>query len=393
MLTTLPTISSFQGTFYSIPLYITPPVGDYSYLVTENSTHAFCKNGTTGKIDASSSNQSYVINYANSHLTVGRTWQEKVVLMGNFTIDSAIRVYSHTWIEFQCDIYLEDNCDCNLIENAEWNCHDVTFSGNALFYGNYQNQNSGHGIYWRINGTNSAWDSGHKAYSLTIKSDGRFRIHYMKEDGLHINIYDSSGTFLFDVSGIRTWGCRQYGVYWNCVYDSIFKDSTVHGNTKNMFAEWGSSNTISDVYFGGGCSEEVLCLHGTTNYHFDNCKYDNGGLNHSIRLYGGGTSGCKGNQFLGGMVSPHQLVLNVTYDAIRLEGNSHHNAVKDLYIGVIQEGTPSYTNWTRYGVVEVDTSDYNQILGCFFYHCQTAVELIGANSVANHFWNGTEWID
>jgi len=362
----------------------------YSYLVESNGTHAFMMNGTTHQMEASGIDQDQIINWALGNLTVGRTWQETVWLMGNFTIDSPLRVYSHTKIVLACEIYLEANSDCNMIENAEWNAHDVVIAGSGRLFGDYENQNSGHGIYWRINGTNP--DSQQYPFSLTISPE-ELRIHYIKQDGVHIDMLGSSGTFQVWIENLHTFSCRRYGIYWYCVYDSYLQESWIGGNAKNFYQLYCTSNHISDCYFGGGVSEEVMLAHWMRATHFTNCRWDNGASSpvaqeDFVRL----TGNCSGNTFIGGgITSTDNLINNNTEVGLSIEDDSHDNLFSGFYIGVRTDQTG--TNKLKYGIVEIENADYNMICCVNARDVATAgIMIVGENTKVSDSWNGTSWI-
>ena len=59
-----------------------------SYIVEIDGSEIYMKDGTTGAEAWRSTNSSVVINCALGNLTSGRTWKERVLLKGNFSIDS-----------------------------------------------------------------------------------------------------------------------------------------------------------------------------------------------------------------------------------------------------------------------------------------------------------------
>jgi len=339
-------------------------------------------NGTTHQMELSSTNASAVINSALGNLTVGRTWQEKVVLMGNFTIDSALRVYSHTNIELRCNIYLADNSDCNIFENAEWNATDVTFSGCGYLYGNYQNQASGHGIYWRINGTNS--DSESFPHSLTIAPE-ELRIHLTKVDGVHANFSGCSGTFIFQMRNTRIWGARDNGLYCNVVSDAKISDCYLMGATKNAYFRYCSGLKVSSTYFSGGCGEEVCLLENCQNMMLSEGRYDNGAI-HFIRLIGY-TKNCV---FDGGIISSTSIAGfdNNTYSTIRLEDTCAHNKFDNFRVY-----NRTSNNQFKYAFEEIESVDFSTVSNFDAYNTILGIVFVGANSKVSDSWNSTTWIN
>lgn len=75
-----------------------------SYLIYKSGSTVKARNGSTGLIDYSGTDAKTVITSALTNLTVGRTWKEKVVVKGNFSIDnsvSALTIPDYTVFELQ----------------------------------------------------------------------------------------------------------------------------------------------------------------------------------------------------------------------------------------------------------------------------------------------------
>lgn len=92
-------------------VYIEPGSGveTASYIIYKDGDYTCVKNGTTGRIDARSSNATLAAQYAMDHLSQNRIYQEKIVFRGNFTFDYHVNVYSYTEIEVQGKIARADN--------------------------------------------------------------------------------------------------------------------------------------------------------------------------------------------------------------------------------------------------------------------------------------------
>ncbi len=72
-----------------------------SYIIYTDGTTTYAKNGSTGKIDYSGTDTASVIQSAIDALTAGRTWKEKIMLVGNFTLSGEIDIPSYTVLEIQ----------------------------------------------------------------------------------------------------------------------------------------------------------------------------------------------------------------------------------------------------------------------------------------------------
>lgn len=69
---------------------------DYAYLVFQSGPTYYMRSGSSGQIVASGSTAHVVVNWALRNLTSGRTWKEKVVLEGNFTLTGSITPLDYT---------------------------------------------------------------------------------------------------------------------------------------------------------------------------------------------------------------------------------------------------------------------------------------------------------
>lgn len=87
-----------------------------SYIIYKDILTIKAVNGTTNVIDYSGTNSAAVINNAINGLTVGRTWKEKVIIKGNYTINSTIKIPSYTSLDIQGRLTL--GADVNLVESS-----------------------------------------------------------------------------------------------------------------------------------------------------------------------------------------------------------------------------------------------------------------------------------
>jgi len=90
----------------------------FSYMVFANATSNYRVNGTTGAIDYSSTSAGNSINFALGNLTSGRTWKEKVVPKGHFTIDKQILIRNYTILDLT-QAYFTLSASLNLGSNGE----------------------------------------------------------------------------------------------------------------------------------------------------------------------------------------------------------------------------------------------------------------------------------
>ncbi len=104
-----------------------------SFLVYKSGSTYYARNGSTGAILTSGADASVVIQAALNALTSGRTWKEKVVLKGDFTV-SSIALPSYTTLEILGSLkVLTPNT--NIIDMSEVNDVDIiggTFDLNSV---------------------------------------------------------------------------------------------------------------------------------------------------------------------------------------------------------------------------------------------------------------------
>jgi len=72
-----------------------------SYIIFKEDSKILARNGKTGVIEYSGSDGASVIQSAINALTNGRTWRERILIKGNFSVASKISVPSFTFIEIQ----------------------------------------------------------------------------------------------------------------------------------------------------------------------------------------------------------------------------------------------------------------------------------------------------
>jgi hypothetical protein len=200
----------------------------------------------------SGKNASYVIQSAIDALTVGRTWKEKIMLRGEFTISSTIIVKSYTILEFQGKVIVADNADIDAAIKSEGfdelagtdstgGVVEVEIVGLKLD-GNKAKQTRGFGL---------------KLYGrkLTLKD---VDIHYCKEDGIwtewstNPNVTNPEDAMEGVFSNVRS--CFNDGRGWRMLgpHDSYLTDILLYCNRLVGFACWG----------GGGCQGVNLHAYG-----------------------------------------------------------------------------------------------------------------------------------
>jgi len=119
------------------------------YVVFKKGNVIYAKDGENGTIEFQSSDAVSVIQQALNSLTPGRTWKEKVLIKGMFTITDTIKIPSYAILEIQGELKLANGINKNMIENSDptGGNAQIEVIGGGL-HGNSPNQTAGHGIYF-----------------------------------------------------------------------------------------------------------------------------------------------------------------------------------------------------------------------------------------------------
>jgi len=123
--------------------------GPYSFMIFREEGLYKARRGDNGSIQFEDPELHEVLNDVWNALTPGRTWKEKVVLKGNFTINDTIKIPSYTILDLRdAEIKLADAANVNMLENEGLDAGntDIEIVGGVL-NGNRLKQNDGHGIY------------------------------------------------------------------------------------------------------------------------------------------------------------------------------------------------------------------------------------------------------
>jgi len=89
-----------------------------SYIIYTDDSTIYALNGHTGVIDFSGINTTEVWeDVRDNGLTSGRTWKERVVWKGNFTVDTSLLIGSYTIFELDGLIQAEDNTSTPILKN------------------------------------------------------------------------------------------------------------------------------------------------------------------------------------------------------------------------------------------------------------------------------------
>jgi len=98
----------------------------YAYIIYTDGTTAYAKNGHTGKIDYSGTNNNTVIQSVLDGLTSGRTWKQTVKIKGYFIINTSLQINSYTILDLkEAKLFLAAASNTRMIVN------DDTTNGNS----------------------------------------------------------------------------------------------------------------------------------------------------------------------------------------------------------------------------------------------------------------------
>ncbi|MEM1563218.1 MAG: NosD domain-containing protein [Candidatus Bathyarchaeia archaeon] len=151
-----------------------------TYIVFKENETVKAKNGLTSEIDFNGTDASTVIQSALDSLTPNRTWVEKVVVVGSFTLSSKIRISGYTFLDLsQANLTLADNVNDNMIEASGWY---FTIAGGVL-NGNGAHQTMGSAIL--VKGEAQRFFIGYGMRIFNAKDHG---IHLEGEPDKHVGV-------------------------------------------------------------------------------------------------------------------------------------------------------------------------------------------------------------
>ncbi|MEK7555606.1 MAG: right-handed parallel beta-helix repeat-containing protein [Patescibacteria group bacterium] len=172
-----------------------------NYVVFLSGGTTYVRDGLDGSIDYSNTDPETAIEWAMNNLTSGRTWKEKVVVKGNYTIDTSIDIPSYTILELQGRLTKASGDFTTLGMFVINGTNNIEVIGGSID-GNYDDagQSSGMDCVYIINGSH-----------ITIKE---------------MKIYD----------------CRNYGIVLRATSDFIIAENVVSNNGDDGIAPIYNSN-------------------------------------------------------------------------------------------------------------------------------------------------------
>jgi hypothetical protein len=324
-------------------------VTEASYVIFTDGTNVYARNGNTGEIEFSGADASIVINNALNVLTPGRTWIEKVVLRGSFTLNKtvgqtyAIQIPSYTELDAtQATLTLADYQDADMLQNKNRATYDTNIIiRGGLWLGNKAKQNSGNGFNLKNSNTPPS-----SAYPIPPFQIIDSRIENQKEDGIRVDFTGASWDNRIWITGVHTRYADGYGVHLIKVYDSLFTHSHFGGNGRGFYYENGGSSYFSNVYFPSGVILKEVYGSVFTGSRFEHGHYSNPAyVQHALIM-----RGSKYNSIGDSIVTIFGDVGATNKDGIYLESSgsvhSTNNVFDNLYIGRTA-ANPESNRWNR----------------------------------------------
>lgn len=339
---------------YKYHLDVPVPVADMYVGQFSNGTY-FAVNGSNWQTFAYSTNASATINNALGNLTSGRTWQEKVVLSGNFIISSPIYISPFTVLDLtgaKITLAAGSNCDMITTNSSSYNVPFGTVAAVEVFGGFLDGNEAGQSSTSNIINFNGNGTTDWSIHDMILENPYGYCLS-LKYLGI-VHMHDVM--FIAAVANGN-------GLYLLYVFDSTFNNL--------VFADWGNSvyldsgtvtNVFSNIFLGGGSG---ITLNSASKNQFSNI--------HAEDSYAGCIQIINGNYntFSGGMINNPSGVQASSYDGFLLSGTSNHNIISNFVFSSIPSAQP------KYDVEEQNTADYNNVVGCILL---SGLHLIGANS-------------
>jgi parallel beta-helix repeat protein len=247
-------VQSFNGNLESQPRYF-DATQSYRYLIETNGTHHFILDGINGKLDYESTNASAVINNAIRNLTSGRTWNERVVMKGYFTLDSPIYLWSYTTLDLT-EAYLKaaDRANTTLIVS-----YNLTSPGNTnieiyggVLDGNKANQyqTEANRLLYDPTGLGDFWTNG---ILFRKTSNSKVVGTYIKNTLMH-GLACKSNCYFNTFENCIFEGCGRTGVTYQYQGGISLAEDTSYNNIVNCVT---TGNLNKGIYVSG-CSNNLI---------------------------------------------------------------------------------------------------------------------------------------
>jgi len=316
------------------------------YVIWNEGNNYYAKN-STGSIEFSGTNASSIIQNALDSLTSGRTWKEKVILKGNFTIDSTIKIPSFTVLNLmKAKIKLANEANVNMFENKDLVAgnSNIEIVGGILDGNKAKQSNGGHGIYLErvseskiedctikntySNGIYFNICENNRIIKNFVTSTGDFGILYYdsKDAVIEQNIIDATentGIYLDRLSG------KGYSI----ISGNIVKN--VLGTDAGIFIDFVEKVVISDnlVY---NSSKGIFIFNSTNFVVANNVLHNNTGQGIFVDA-----------ESMFGIISGNQVTLSGA-EGIRIDDSTCTNIL--IISNVLHNNNPNIKNWATQNI-------------------------------------------
>lgn len=330
-----------------------------AYTVFKIGTTYYAESTLSTGIDYSSVVGATEIQHALDGLTVGRTWQEKVLLKGDLTIATTLKVPPYTVLQIDGKLTLANGSNCDLIRNKDF---DAAFDWYISICG---------GII--DGGTQTATSNGIHFQGTQRSSIFNCRIKNVYQRGIWL---DASATFNTGVAHVLN----------NWIEDS---DNGIVVSTSG--AAGSADHIICNNDIGGCTTNGILLSSGGACNVNNNLSWNNG---YGIQLYAAdGNSVCNNridwNLYYGMMIAGASSVNTIVGNRCWVNSVDAANTYDGIYVldsnfNVITSNisrTYAGAVYQRYGINIAGTSDYNTIKGNICYLNVTApYSVVGAHN-------------
>jgi hypothetical protein len=409
------------------------PPSAASYIVFQKGGQCYAKNGTTGHIEFGPGDASTVIQSALNALTPDRTWKEKVILKGSFTLTKKLNIPSYTVLEIQGKLALGNNVNDHMLSLSSMSDVDILFgeldgnrAGQSLYADcilltatsrvkieNLKVHSAyGQGIDVLNNNSNivlskiESYDNGADGIAVN-NNTGRIAIsNALLHDNAKVDS-GGAGTWITQspntvLSNVEAWN-NAYGlrvesyaglsekVAWDNV---IAHDNTVRNIYLNTVSGQPQARLIKIRGMSYNSAQHGVELYNVTDIALDiishNDAYDGIFLHtcnrinlkalvresgrQGIELYNSNNNRIEATIYKAGMETSN------LYDAFRLVGSSSFNQL----VAPIVDGADQ----TAFAVGEFDSGDYNQVIGGSFANVARSppVNKVGAHTRFFHVY-------
>jgi len=334
----------------------------------------YSMNGTTGKMVYNGSDAAAVINSTltgASGLTSGRTWQERVLLKGRFTITSPIIFTGETILELDGYV-IAGASGFNMLQNK----NTTTYDDNVIIKGGYWDGNwtANNIIYFEVNTAAPWYRRGNIFKDLVLKNAA--------QNGLYINRLGGDYSS-WTINNVQSRSCIRNAFYLYGVNDFTMSDCYECAGDYNeagpatyatLRIDWGSSGTVTNCYFNAWVyiySGRELC--------FSNIFQDTTARYNALTLHGVG--GCTFTNWRIRAVGSNAYN---TKNGVWLEsdgswGHCTENTLSNFVIGRVVGA--SGTNLFARGINEANANqDYNLYSNICALDCSAGNAISGSNN-------------